>query len=444
MIGSLERNGKSVPKMRNEATPAHFGADHQEMLEINERLVVAGVRQQEFAEVALRAEQRLRDLLHGLDAVICEVELQTGRPSFLSLQAETFLGHPLDRWRSQPDFLAEIVHPDDRERVAGLFPAFLEARQDYEYEFRALSDDSEWVWMRNIVRLVYSAAGAIEMLRCVIVDATVQKQAALALEGTARELEAAYKRERNITETLQRSLLFMPPENSFPGLAVKTLYEAASDSALVGGDFWDTFACDHGHIALVLGDVMGHGLPAAMFTAELKYVLRAFVREHEQPGRILEQMNNYLCEGHRLYGEGLNAEGDDAPVCLTIAIFDTATGQARVAGGGMEPPLLVRRDGSMEEIKVNGLLLGFQPGTEYKETAFQLGRGDLIILTTDGVTEVRQDKQFLGYDGLMRLVREAQPSGTLEKMGRAILDGAREFAHGTLKDDACVLLGQRR
>ncbi len=425
-------------------TTANAEADPAEMLAINERLVVAGVRQLESAEIALRAEQRLRDLLHGLDAVICEVDIQTGQPLFLSLRERTFLGYSLDRWQAQPDFLAEIVHPDDRERVAALFPAFLEARQDCEYEFRALSANADWIWLRNIVRLVYDAAGTIEMLRCVIVDVTEQKQAALALEETVRELEAAYRRERNIAETLQRSLLFMPPENAFPELAVKALYQAASDDALVGGDFWDTFACDHGHVALVLGDVMGHGLPAAMFTAELKYVLRAFVREHEQPARILEQMNNYLCEGHRLYGEGLNAEGDDAPVCLTVVILDTSTGEGTVAAAGMEPPLLVRRAGSMEEMKVNGLLLGFQPGTEYRQASFQLGRGDLVILTTDGVTEARHGSEFLGYDGLMRLVQDAQPAGTLEKVGQTILDGAREFAHGVLKDDACVLLARRQ
>ena len=416
---------------------ASTDADQAEMLAINEHLIVAGVRQQEFAEVALQAEQRLRDLLHGLDAVICEVELQSGTPSFLSLQAETFLGHPLDRWHSQPDFLAEIVHPDDRERVSALFPAFLEARQDYEYEFRALSTDDEWIWMRNIVSLVSSAAGTIERLRCVMVDVTQQKR-------TAQALEAAYRRERNIAETLQRSLLFMPPENSFPGMAVKALYEAASDDALVGGDFWDTFACDHGHVALVLGDVMGHGLPAALFTAELKYVLRAFIREHEQPGRILEQMNSYLCEGHRLYTEGLNASGDDAPVCLAVVILDTATGEGTVAAAGMEPPLLVRRTGPMEEVKANGLLLGFEPGTRYDQTSFRLGRGDLVILTTDGVTESRRGKEFLGYDGLMRLVQEALPSGTLEEIAQAVLDGARDFAQGVFKDDACVLLARRQ
>jgi len=412
-------------------------ADNVEMVAINEHLVIAGIRQQELAETARRAEQRLHHLVQGLNAVICEVDVRTGRPAFLSLRAETFLGHPLDRWYSQPDFLTRIIHPSDRDRATALFPAFVQENEDYQYEFRALSADVETIWMRNIVRLVRDAEGNADLLRCVIVDVTAQREAAQALE-------AAYARERNIAATLQRALLFMPPEDAFPGLSVKTLHEAASDEGLVGGDFLDTFACDHGKVALVVGDVMGHGLPAAVFTAELKYALRGFVREHANPARILRQMNAYLFEAFRLYGEGLNEEGNEAPVCLTLAIVDTATGEGMVAAGGMEPPLLVRRDGQMEELKVNGLLLGFQQETEYMETPFQLGRGDLVILTTDGVTEARQGKQFLGYEGLMRLAGEGRSLGTLEKMGQTILDGARAFAGGKLRDDACVLLARRQ
>ena len=317
-----------------------------EMRAINEYLLIAGVRQQEHAEIALRAEQRLRDLIHGLDAVICEVDTRLGQPVFLSLRAQTFLGQSVEFWHAQPDFLTEIIHPIDRERVKAFFPVFAQEGKAYEYEFRALSADTDLIWMRCIVRPVYDASGKVEMLRCVIVDETAQKQTAQALERAAQALEAAYAREHHITETLQRSLMFMPPENSFPGLAVKTLYEAASDESLVGGDFWDTFACDHGNVALVLGDVMGHGLPAAMFTAELKYTLRGFVREHEHPARILTQMNAYLCESHRLFREGLNDEGDEAPVCLTLVVVNTVTGQGAVAAAGMEPPLLVRRDGN--------------------------------------------------------------------------------------------------
>lgn len=408
-----------------------------EILAINEKLVVAAIRQQEFAETALRAEQRLLHLVQGLSAVICEIDMRTGRPVFLSLHAETFLGHPLERWHSQPDFLAEIIHPSDRERTAGLFETFLAEGQDYEYEFRALSVDADIVWMRNRVRLVYDAEGKVDLLRCVMVDVTDQRH-------VSEALLAAHARERNIAETLQRSLLFMPPEDAFPGLAVKTLYKAASDEARVGGDFWDTFACDHGHVALVLGDVMGHGLPAAVFTAELKYALRGFIREHIHAARILEQMNAYLCEGGRLFMEGLNAEGDDSPVCLMVAILDTATGQATIAAGGMEPPLLVRHDGTMTEISVSGLLLGIVPGTEYDETAFRLAPGELIVMTTDGVTEARRGKRFLGMDGLMTLVGSGRPPENLEALGQTILDGAQSFAGGELKDDACVLLVRRQ
>lgn len=415
-----------------------------EMLAINEKFVIASIRHQELAEAALRAEQRLRDLVQGLDAVICEVNTQTGHPKFLSLRAETFLGHPLDRWYAQPDFLTEIIHPSDRERVTALFPAFAQEGQDYEYDFRALSADADLIWMRNIVRLVRDADGNIKMLRCVIVDVTAQRQAAQALAKTHQALEAAYARERNIAEALQRAVLFMPHEDAFPGLAVKTLYQAASDNSLVGGDFRDVFACDHGNVALVLGDVMGHGLPAAVFTAELKYTLRGFVREHVNPARILRQMSAYLFEAFRLYGEGLNEGGNEAPVCLTLVIVDTATGEGMVAAGGMEPPLLVRRDGQMEELEVNGLLLGFQQGAEYAETEFHLHPGDTIVLATDGVTEARQGKNLLGYEGLMRLAQEGRSSETLEQMGQMILEGAREFGGGRFRDDACILLARRQ
>lgn len=416
------------------------GADeHQqvaEMLVINEKLVIAGVRLQELAETAHRSEERLRHLVYGLDAVICEVDTRNGQPSFLSLRAETFLGHPLGRWHDQSNFLAEIIHPSDRERITALFPLLVHEEQDYEYEFRALSDDADWIWMRNIVRVVQNAEGNAELLRCVIVDVTAQRQA-------AQLLEKSYARERHIAETLQRSMLFMPPEDSFPGLAVKTLYHAASDEAHVGGDFWDTLACDHGNVALVLGDVMGHGLPAAIYTAELKFALRGFVREHEQPARILTQMNSYLCESHRLYREGLNDEGDDAPVCLIVAIINTNTGQGAVASAGMEPALLIRSDGQMEEMQVNGLLLGIEQNEGYKEGTFQLEPGDMILLVTDGVTEARRDRTLLGYEGLVRLAEESRSLGTLEKIGQSIIDGAQSFAGGNLRDDASVLLARR-
>jgi len=291
-------------------------------------------------------------------------------------------------------------------------------------------------------RKLYRPGNRTVLIVLQIEDITERKKA-------EARLAAASQRDRRIASALQRALLFTPGENAFPGLEVRVFHEEASEEDLVGGDFWDISAYDNGHVALVVEDVMGHGLTAAVFTAEVRFILRAFLREHEQPSLVLNQVNAFICESHHLFREGLNDEGDEAPVCLTLVIMNTATGEGAVAAGGMEPPLLVRREGQMEEMKVSGLLLGFQPGTEYTETAFRLDLGDLIILTTDGVTEARQGRQFLGYDGLLRLVQEgrsagALETGTLEQMGQTILGGARAFAGGKLRDDACILLARRQ
>ena len=96
------------------------------------------------------------------------------------------------------------------------------------------------------------------------------------------ELTALYEREHKIAESLQRSLLNKPPESILTGLDVETIYRPAWDEALVGGDYFDVFALDGGRLALVVGDVSGKGLEAASRTAEIKYTLRAYLREHSR------------------------------------------------------------------------------------------------------------------------------------------------------------------
>ena len=258
------------------------------------------------------------------------------------------------------------------------------------------------------------------------------------------QLAAAHQRDRRIASTLQRALLFMPPEDAFPGLEVKMLHEAASEEALVGGDFWDIFAYDNGHVALVIGDVMGHGLTAAVFTAEIRFILRAFLREHERPGVVLDNLNSYLSESHRLFREGLNDEGDEAPVCLVLAVIHAASGEGVVASAGMEPPLLIRAGGEIEQMEVSGLLLGVEADQEYRAVPFRLEQGDTLLLTTDGITEARRGNEFLEMDGLTRLVRETQPLGALEQTAQSILAGARAFGGGSFRDDVCLVMARRQ
>ncbi|BDI31553.1 hypothetical protein CCAX7_36040 [Capsulimonas corticalis] len=272
------------------------------------------------------------------------------------------------------------------------------------------------------------------VIQCNIRDITERKQ----LEA---KLAAAHRRDKKIATDLQRTILFQPNEDAFPGLTVHTVYSTASDEALVGGDFWDTFAFDNGHVALVCGDVMGHGLSSAVFTTELKHILRAYTREHEQPSRILQQMNAYVSQSNRLFLEGVNTEGGDMPVCLSLAIIDQRTGVGAVSVAAMEWPLLIRTNGEAEVLKASGTPLGINmgPKSHFDQVDFQLGVGDTLLMSTDGITEARHGKEFLGDDGLTELAVKHR-GAALKSMGQKILNGAIDFAHGELRDDACLVL----
>ncbi len=251
---------------------------------------------------------------------------------------------------------------------------------------------------------------------------------------------ADYEREHRIAETLQRSLLLTLPEDAFPGLAVASRYEPAWQEALVGGDFCDTFALDERRVALVVGDVAGKGLAAAARTAEVQYTLRAFLHEYPQPARALERLNDFLCGA--VFRE--NAPLSSSPfVCLALAVIDTESGKTVFSVAGMEPPLLLRQAGHVEEVPASGLPLAVEPQTEYRPIEVHLEPGDLMLMTTDGLTEARRGNVFLGLRGLIRLAKQARSLATVGQMAQSILSRTRIFAGGKLHDDACLLLARR-
>ena len=120
-----------------------------------------------------------------------------------------------------------------------------------------------------------------------------------ALQTHEAELADALRREHLIAETLQRSLLSAPAEDAFPGLRIQTEYEPAWREALIGGDFYDALSLGGNTVALVVGDVTGKGLEAATHTAEVKYALRAILREHPHPAQALGRLNDFLVAGQR-------------------------------------------------------------------------------------------------------------------------------------------------
>lgn len=263
---------------------------------------------------------------------------------------------------------------------------------------------------------------------------------ALEARSTKRtaELRAHSEREHALAQTLQPALRAAPLRVQFPGLALAAFSEPGQPGSLVSGDFCDAFQRGAEDVTLVLGDICGKGLTAAMHVPAVKIALQAFLRESASPGHALAALNDWLC---------------DSPAVpfatLTVVTLNRRTGRGVCALAGAEPPLLLGSDGEAGKIPATGMMLGVERGQTYQESAFQLGQGDALLLATDGLTEARRGLSFLGDQGLADLVRyhwQNRPAtgGGIHAVGQAIMNGARRFAGGSLHDDASLLLVERR
>lgn len=254
-----------------------------------------------------------------------------------------------------------------------------------------------------------------------------------------KELASLLEREHHVAATLQRSLLRMPPADAFPGLDLATRYESASSDLDVGGDFLDAFEVAPGQVALVVGDVSGKGLAAAASTSEAKYTLRALLREYGDPALALTRLNKHLAQSQ---STGLSER--ESFLALALILVETDTGKIACVGAGIEPPLIVRADGDLREIPVAGLPLAVLPEAEYVAVSDRLAENDLLVVVTDGITEARQGSHCFGYEGLVHAALAARSLSPLGKVAQAILDQARAFAGGSLRDDTAILLVRRR
>ncbi|BDI29480.1 hypothetical protein CCAX7_15310 [Capsulimonas corticalis] len=299
-----------------------------------------------------------------------------------------------------------------------------------DYKTRGLTDEQ-----KDVLRLLSGQVmKQLELRRLV----RQQAQAIAEKEEARVMLDAAYAHEKQIAVTLQRSLLMDVADRTFPGLDVAALYEAAWSEADVGGDFYDLFTLSADEVAMVVGDVAGKGLGAAARTAEVKYALRAFHQEYPDPARTLTRLNNFICQFH-----DYSTEAEPRFVVLLLGVINIHTGVTTLAFAGAEPPILLREDGAVEIITGVGYPLGIFAGTDYETTVIHLAPGDTLLMATDGLTDARHDGEFLGQNGLANFIVQARGAATLKGLGQRVVDLAKEFAGGPMRDDMCLLLARR-
>lgn len=203
--------------------------------------------------------------------------------------------------------------------------------------------------------------------------------------------------ELDVATHIQASMLpcIFPP---YPDREEFDIYATMNPAKEVGGDFYDFFMVDDTHIAIVMADVSGKGVPAALFMV----IGKTLIKDHTVPGQDLGQVfstvNNLLCQSN---SEGLF-------ITAFEGVLDLVTGEFRYVNAGHEMPFICKAGGRYEPYKIKAaFVLAGMEGMKYKSGSFFIEPGDRIFEYTDGVTEAtNKDNQLYGMDRLERVLCE--------------------------------------
>ena len=261
---------------------------------------------------------------------------------------------------------------------------------------------------------------ALEQMRLVKESSFAQKQV------------AAFRRELGLASSIQQSML--PQE--FPAVPGLELYARMLPARNVGGDFFDFFFLKDGRLGVVIGDVSGKGVSAAIFMAICRSLLRSIAAQGLLPGEAVQETNRLICEDNRT----------DLFVTLFYGILNLDSGRFDFASAGHNPPYHFSHFGDVAMLptaEATGTVAGVIADSRYATASVYLQPGDGLLLYTDGVTEARaQTGQMYGERGLESFLRRAY-AGSVKEVINGLVDDVEAFAHDTPQSDDLTVLALR-
>lgn len=217
------------------------------------------------------------------------------------------------------------------------------------------------------------------------------------------EAEARIDAELAFAKAIQHSALpsVFPPYPNRKEFDISATMHTAKE---VGGDFYDFYFIDEDTLAFLVADVSGKGIPAAMFMMQSKTLLKSYAESGMSVEEIFTNANEKLCEGN------------DAGMFVTawMGLLNTKTGLVTFANAGHNPPLIKHADGSFTYLKTRpGFVLAGMEGIRYRKNEYQLEKGDVIYLYTDGVTEaMNTENELYGENRLLEVLNKNAASDT--------------------------------
>ncbi|HET6690902.1 MAG TPA: SpoIIE family protein phosphatase [Miltoncostaeaceae bacterium] len=251
--------------------------------------------------------------------------------------------------------------------------------------------------------------------------------------AAAARREAAQRTERDLWETVQNGLLpaRLP---SVRGLKLAARYRPAERALLVGGDFYDAMALPDGRLAVMVGDMAGHGASAAAQAAGLRFGWRTLVAVNANPATVLAGLNAQMADP-----DG-RAEGLFASILYMLV---EPTGAMAFAPAGHPPPILLTADECRAlEPGVAGPLLGVFDEAEWPVTHAELPPGGTLVLYTDGLIEARRGADTFGTERACEVLAAERRSALEQRVARLIA-AARRHEDQRLRDDVVIVAVER-
>lgn len=266
---------------------------------------------------------------------------------------------------------------------------------------------------------------------CAFIRDLSERQAA----HEAREKLLAMESELEVARTIQQTIL-PRADDGITGRAEFSIHAEMIPAREVGGDFFDYFMVDDQMLGVVVGDVSGKGVPAAILMAAGRAMLRSAAMRGVSPADALSHVNNLLEE----------STSPQMFVSAFYGVIDLRSGLIEYCSAGHESPVVLHADGTTDRLAASkGMALGVLRDEAYANAAVRLGHGDTVFLYTDGVTEAMdQQRGMFGEERLLQtLAALAGTTGSPRDLVGALLDAVHAFTGGAAQSDDITTLAVR-
>lgn len=255
------------------------------------------------------------------------------------------------------------------------------------------------------------------------------------MTNLTREVQArqAVESELHVASQIQQSLLphTFPP---FPEHSEFSLHAITRAAKQVGGDFYDFFFINPKQLAILVGDVSGKGVPASLFMAVTRTVMRITCAHKDTPAESLASANRILCRDKDI----------DMFVTLFLAYYDLQSGTLEYANAGHNPPYVLNPDGTTHMLaKTGGLILAIDPAEEYKNDSVGIEPGQTLVLYTDGVTEAMSPAHEPFEEERFETLLQRLATTPVKELCETVAEKVMDYQKGNQFDDLTVLAWRR-